>query len=256
MIDVKYFAGFVDADGSLLLHVQKRDNDRYGIYPKVNIGQLTFRDQNLRELAEYFSVNLYYRENADMTLIDLTGRKAQRFIELIINHLVIKNDLANYLLSLPSEVNKEELKAIKKVIKNLRKKDVPTKNHPSRKWMAGYIDGDGCFYAKITSTGVLNTKLIIASSVDALAGLNLIKKAFGGSIRTKGNSAHYELHLGVSKTKELYEFCGKHLRIKKTQMLLVHDYIGANKHSKSHGASKEDNQSFCSTLATTKYIGR
>lgn len=256
MIDVKYFAGFVDADGSLLLHVQKRDNDRYGLYPKVNIGQLTFRDNNLKELAAYFSVNLYYRKEANMTLLDLTGRKAHRFIELIVQHLVIKDELAKYLLALPQEVSKEELKAIKSVIKNLRKKDTPTKNHPSRKWMAGYIDGDGCFYGKTTSTGVLNTKLIIASSADALAGLNLIKKAFGGSIRIKGNSSHYELHLGVSKTKELYEFCGKHLRIKKTQMLLVRDYIGANKHSKSHGATKEDNKNFCSTLATTKYIGR
>jgi hypothetical protein len=256
MIDVKYFAGFVDSDGSISIHVQKRDNDRYGLYPKVNIGQLTFRDYNLKELAEVFDVNLRYREDTKLTLIDLTGNKARRFIELIKNHLVIKDELAEYVLTLPKEVNKEELKSIKKVVKSLRKKTTPTKNHPSRKWLAGYLDGDGCLYAKVTKSGVLNTKLLVSSAVDAQAGLKLIQKAFGGYINISGNAARLEIHLGVSKTKELYEFCGKHLRIKKTQMVLINDYVGSNKHSKSHGATYSDNKQFCETLATTKYIGR
>ena len=256
MLDVKYVAGFVDADGSILVHVQKRDNNRYGLYPKVNIGQLTFRDHLLREIAEEYDVPLYSREHADMTLIDLTGTKAERFLQLIKKHLVVKDDLAEYVLNLPREVSGEELKSIKKTIKFLRRKDLSTKNHPSRKWMAGYIDGDGCFTGRVNSRGVLTTRLTIASSCDALAGINLIKKAFGGSVRIVGNSSYYELNLGVSKTKELYEFCGKHLRIKKTQMALIRDHVGNNKHSKSHGATEEQNKEFCRALATTKYVGR
>jgi hypothetical protein len=256
MIDVKYFAGFVDSDGSILIHVQKRDNGRYGLYPKVNIGQLAFRAQNLHELAKHYDVNLNERKAAEMLLIDLVGNKARNFIELIKNHLVIKKDLADYILQIPSEVSKEELDSIKKVVKSLRKKDIPDKNHPSRKWMAGYIDGDGCFTAQVKQNGTLNARLVIASAVDALAGLHLIQKAFGGSIRTKGNSAHYELHLSLSKTKELLDYCGEHLRIKKTQSVLVRNRIGENKHSKSHGATYETNKAFCEALATTKYIGR
>ena len=257
MFDAKYFAGFVDADGSLSVHVQKRDNGRYGLYPKVNIGQLEFRDHSLREIAKFYDVSLYTRKGTDMTLLDLTGNKAVRFIEQIKQHLVIKQELAEYLLTLPSEVSDDELKAIKKVVKALRKKDVPTKNHPSRKWMAGYIDGDGCFYAKIKRNGTLDTRLVIASSADALAGLNLIKKAFGGSIRTSGqNTAHYELFLGVHKARELFDFCGQHLRIKKAQAELVKAYVCENRHSLSNGGTYESNKRFCETLATTKYLGR
>lgn len=256
MLDVKYFAGFVDADGSILLHVQKRGNDRYGLYPKVNIGQLTFRDENLKELSAFFSVNIRYKKEAGMSLIDLVGTKARNFIELIKNHLVIKKELAEYVLTVPNEVSNEELKAIKKVIKSLRKNNVPSKNHPSRKWMAGYIDGDGCFYARVKANGSLDAKLNIASSADAQAGLNLIKKAFGGNIFSKGNSSHLEIHLGVKKTKELFDFCGQHLRIKKPQAILVNEYIGMNKHSFSNGASYEKNKQFCGLLATTKYLGR
>lgn len=256
LLDVKYVAGFVDADGSIMAHIQKRDENRYGLYPKVNIGQLTFRDNLLREISEEYDVNIYRRESADMSLLDLTGTKAERFLQIIKKHLVIKDDLAEYVLNLPKEVSKEELKEVKKTIKFLRKKDVSSKNHPSRKWMAGYIDGDGCFTGRVNQKGVLTTKLTIASSCDALAGINLIKKAFGGSVRIVGNSSYYELSLGVSKTKELYEFCGKHLRIKMTQMALIVSHVGENKHSKSHGATEEQNREFCRALATTKYIGR
>lgn len=257
MIDVKYFAGFVDADGSLTIHVQKLANGLFKIYPKVNIGQLTFRDQNLKELAKHYELTLFRREHADMTLIDLTCRKAFSFISLIKNHLVIKDELAEYILSISGqEVTTEQLKTIKSIIKQLRKKNTPSKNHPSRKWMAGYIDGDGCFYARITSNGVMNCKLIIASSADALAGLELIKKAFGGEIRIFGNASHYSLYISSSKATELYEYIGQHLRIKKDQLLLVRNYIGNNKHAKSKGATYEGNKQFCETLATTKYIGR
>lgn len=256
MIDAKYFAGFVDADGSLGLHVQKRDNNRYGLYPKVQIGQLTFRDQNLKELADKYGVGLTYKPDAEMSFVSLVGTKARRFIEMIKEHLVIKDELAEYLLTLPNEVSNEELKAIKKVVKGLRKKNFPTKNHPSRKWLAGYIDGDGCIYGLVKSTGTLCTKLVVASSTDAQAGLRLIQKAFGGNIRVKSNSSYYELHLGTSKIQELYHFCGKHLRIKKTQMEIAHDYIGNNRHSKSQGATYDTNKKFCETLATTKRIGR
>lgn len=257
MIDTKYFAGFVDADGSILIQPYKLANGMFKIYPKVNIGQLAFRAQNLKELADYYDVKLVTREAADMLLVDLNGSKAVSFLMLIKKHLVIKDELAEYVLSVSDkEVTQEELDSIRLVIKQLRKKNTPTKNHPSRKWMAGYIDGDGCFYAKVKTTGVMDCRLIIASSADALAGLELIKKAFGGHIRIVGNSSHFTLNLSKHKAIELYEYIGQHLRIKKSQIILVREYVGNNKHAKTCGATYESNKQFCETLATTKYLGR
>lgn len=257
MIDVKYFAGFIDADGSFNLFVQKLANGLFKIYPKVSLAQLEFRNESLRELAEHYGVAVHTINNGTLTNVSLHCAKAITFINLIKNHLVIKKEVAEYLLSVAGkEVTEEELKAIKSVVKQLRKQNVPNKNFPSRKWMAGYIDGDGCFYSKVTKNGVLNCKLIIASSSDALAGLELIKKSFGGSIRIEGNSSKYELHISSSKATELYDYIGKHLRIKKTQMELVRNWVGENRHAKSKGATYETNKKFCETLATTKYIGR
>lgn len=255
MIDFKYFAGFVDADGSISIHVQKRDDDRYGLYPKVQIGQLAFRNDNLKEVADLYNVNLITRKLDGLTLVELTGSKAEMFLNNIKKHLVIKDDVCEYILSLPKEVNRKELSAIKTIVKQLRKKNTPTKNFPSRKWMAGYIDGDGCLDCTIKPNGTLSTRLTIASAVDAQAGCRLIAKQFGGNFTIRGNALHYQISMSLSKTREIYDYCGKHLRIKKAQMELVHNYVGQNKHSKSNGATFETNKSFQRTLATTKSLG-
>lgn len=258
MIDTKYFAGFVDADGSISLHVQKRDNDRYGLYPKMQLGQLSFRKYNLEEIAKTYGVLVRERTGTDFSLVELTGSKAITFLNLIKAHLVIKDEVCEYILSLPKEVSKEELKAIKTVVKNLRKKNTPTKNQPSRKWMAGYVDGDGCFDCVVKSSGVLSARLTIASAADAQAGVKLIQKQFGGNFYfpQKGNACNYQVSLSTSKLNEIYDFCGKHLRIKRTQIELLYNYVGMNKHSKNSGATYESNKSFQQALATTKYLGR
>lgn len=256
MIDNKYFAGFVDADGSITVHVQKRDNDRYGLYPKVQVGQLTFRSGNLKEIAETYGAGVKEKVGTDFSVVELTGSKAYTFLNLIKNHLVIKDEVCEYILSLPKEVSKEELKAIKRVVQKLRKKNTPSKNFPSRRWMAGYIDGDGCFDCTVKSTGVLSARLTVACAVDATAGVCLISKQFGGNFTYKGNTCYYQVSLGVAKMNEIYDYCGKHLRIKKTQCELLQNYVGANKHSRTKGATYESNKSFQNSLATTKYLGR
>lgn len=257
MLDYKYVAGFVDADGSVLVHVRKREDGLFSIYPKVQIGQLAFRDELLREVADQYKVSVYTKSGTDFNTVELTGRKAVNLLENIKSHLVIKDEVANYILGLPKVVGKEELKLIKKSIKILRGKSHPTRNHPSRKWAAGYIDGDGCFSGSVKRNGTLNIKLSIACHSKATAGILLIQKAFGGNIHYgSGNTCGYECHLSMHKVREFYETFGKHLRIKKTQMVMIRDYIGENKHSKSSGATYESNSEFFKALATTKYMGR
>lgn len=256
MLDFKYFAGFIDADGSLGIHVNKAADGSFIIYPKVHLGQVQREVDNLKEFADYYDVEVRYRDVNSLYVVELTGTKAQRCLESVKKHLVIKDELAEYILSLPARATEEELKAYRIVIKNLRKKNTPSKNFPSRKWMAGYVDGDGCFYSRCDKKGTLQTKLIIASSADALAGLNLIKKAFGGCILVRGNQSKYELFLSQTKLNEIFDYIGKHLRIKKTQMVLLKDYVGSGKCSKYNGATYEQNKAFSELLATTKYIGR
>lgn len=259
MIDEKYTAGFVDADGSIGIHPVKLVDGSFRIHAKLQLGQLAKNDQTLRDVAEEYDVAIRPKvqpNGAIFHTVDLVGTKATMLLDRIGKHLVIKDELAKYVVSLNgSTVNGPTLKSIKQVVKLLRKKDVPTKKHPSRKWMAGYVDGDGCFYARVGKNGVLNSKLVIATSADALAGISLVQKAFGGHIRTQGRAAYLEVYLSSTKIKELYAYFGTHLRNKKSQMLLAHDFIGSGKHSRARGATLESLEQFCEVLSTTKSIG-
>lgn len=254
MIDFKYAAGFVDADGSIQIHALKLEEDKFSIYPVVSMTQLPIRSMFLHECAKFYELSVH-RNYRGADEIRISGTKGRRFLEQIKNHLVIKQELAEYILNLPQFVRQEELKAIRKVIQNLRRNNTPNKNHPSRRWTAGYIDGDGCISASVTKKGGLECRLSVSSWVHAQAGIKLLQKAYGGYIVEQSNTANWRVNLNPSKVQEFKELFGKHLRIKKTQLELAYDFIGTNKHSKRNGATIEDYRNFCETLATTKSLG-
>lgn len=255
MLDFKYLAGFVDADGSLQIHAKKFDTF-FSIYPVVSLSQLAWRDYNLREIAAFYELAVHHNKRDGTSEVRVSGDKGRRFMEAIHKHLVIKDELAKYILSLPSRVEEAELKAIKKSINLLRQKNVPTKVHPSRRWAAGYIDGDGCLSASLVRNGEgLECRLSVSSWNRAKAGLELLMKTFGGYIVDVGNASNWRLNLNSTKVNELYNHFGKHLRIKKTQMEIVKAFIGENKHSKRLGCTNEQRQEFVKMLATTKSKG-
>lgn len=252
MIDFKYAAGFVDADGSIQIHAKKFD-DKFSIYPVVSITQLPHRSNLLHDIAKFYELTVY-RNNRGTDEIRISGTKGRRFLEAIKNHLVIKGELAKYILDLPQFVDDVELKAIKKVIQNLRRNNTPNKHKASRKWAAGYIDGDGCISASVTNKGGLECRLSVSAWIHAQAGLFLLKDLFGGYIVEQANTANWRVNMTPTKVQEVSEFLGKHLRIKKTQLEITNDFIGKNRHSKKNGATVEDYHSFCRTLATTKSL--
>lgn len=252
MIDFKYAAGFIDADGSIQIHAKKFD-DKFAIYPVVSITQLPHRSNLLHDISEFYSISVH-RNARGTDEVRVSGKKGANLLEHIAKHLVIKQELAKYVLSLPKFVDEVELKAIKSVIKNLRRNNSPCKHRASRRWAAGYIDGDGCISASMTRRGAMECRLSVSSWIHAQAGIVLLKEHFGGYIVETANTANWRVNLNPSKVQELYEFLGKHLMIKRTQLELAYDFIGKNKHSRRLGATEEDLRSFCETLATTKSI--
>lgn len=252
MIDFKYSAGFVDSDGSIQIHAKKFDN-KFAIYPVVSITQLPHRSNHLHDIAEFFDLSVHLNARGTEE-VRVSGTKGRRYLEHIKNHLVIKQELAEYVLNLPKFVEEPELKAIKKVIQNLRKNNTPCKHRASRRWAAGYIDGDGCISASVNSKGGFECRLSVSTWIHAQAGVILLKETFGGYIVEQGHTANWRVNLTPSKVQEIKEFLGKHLMIKKTQLELTYDFIGNNKHSRRMGATDEDLRNFCETLATTKSL--
>lgn len=252
MIDFKYAAGFIDSDGSLQIHAKKM-GDKFSIYPVVSMTQLPFRSQFLYDCAEFYELTVHHNQRGTDE-VRISGDKGRRLIEAIKKHLVIKQELAEYILSLPRFVNQEQLDAIRKVIQTLRRNNTPCKHRASRKWAAGYIDGDGCISASVTKKGGLECRLSVATWVHAQAGVFLLKEELGGYIVESKNTAYWRVNLNPSNVQKIKEWLGKHLRIKKTQLEIVYDFIGMNRHSKRNGATIEDYHNFCKTLATTKSL--
>lgn len=106
----------------------------------------------------------------------------------------------------------------------------------------------------MSSSGAFECRLSVSAWVHAQAGLVLLKEHFGGYIVETANTANWRVNLSPSKVQEIYEFLGKHLVIKKTQLELAYDFIGKNKHSRRMGATDAGIRNFCETLATTKSL--
>ena len=101
-----------------------------------------------------------------------------------------------------------------------------TKNHPTWAWVAGYLDGDGCYTNK---KNVKNVGCI--SHYQDLCGLQLLKKAFGGTIYPprEDNTVLWRVNLGKTNRSFALKFLRKmaqHSRLKKwkiEQLLNFHN---------------------------------
>lgn len=247
-MDVKYYAGLFDADGSFGIQANKLSNGNFKVNAVASIKQVSFRDRCLKELAEAMNCNTYKEsfENSwkDITSIRLVGKKALNLIEKLKNHLVIKREVVDFILEIHGqEVNETVLKTLKKMLKEIRYEIHPLKkNHPSRRWMAGYIDGDGCLRSQVRGYGGLTTKIEVTSYSRDTQGVELLKKAFGGTIIKHGrNAIRWVKYLNESNAQKVLGYFSNHSKIKRTQVLFVLDYLNKGKHLKSRGASLESN---------------
>lgn len=258
-MNVKYYAGLFDSDGSFQIQAVKLNNGNFKIHAKATICQLQFRDRPLKELADYFQVSLYDKgtkpHETAATQFVVVGNKALTLIQKIKNHLVIKKEVAEFIEQVHGqEVNEIVLKTIRGLLKELRYEIHPlTNNHPSSGWMAGYIDGDGCLRSQLSNRGKLDTKLEVTSYDRDMQGVELLKKAFGGSIHKHGqNAVRWVLHLNESNAQKVLGYFSNHSRIKRTQVLFVLDYLNKGKHLKKRGATFDSNKELKEKLQNLK----
>lgn len=211
----KYIAGLIDADGSIRLHFNKRKDGTYRAAASVKLSLVG----NIKYLAEEFNLNwrLYPRDRyKDCEEVYIFGKKAVNFLNRIKNHLRIKKHLAEWVIDNHGKVVKDpkELKyELRKVRAETANKDYG--RHPSRAWLAGYFDGDGCiaFHKRRNEcwfqiTGWSKDKKI----------LETLSKCFGGKVYNhSGDSVCYKLYLG-RKGAPIIEYIKAHVVIRKYQL--------------------------------------
>lgn len=222
----KYLAGFLDADGSI--QVMWRPLDRGNTNPEIQRPYLSLefsqredRDDVLKRIQKEFGGKLTTNVRGPYTQLTLFGSPAEQVLNRIKKHLVVKRDYAESVLSiLKQPCNRKEMQVWLKRQRRIRSFALP--NYPSRKWAAGYFDGDGSISARLNK-GRISAAIyfeVVAADYDS-EGIEILQKAFGGTINVLSkNRTHlrkWTLSVPPSKVKQIANHFGQYLIVKKTQ---------------------------------------
>jgi hypothetical protein len=223
----KYLAGFTDSDGCIGICWR---GGKYSPQLTLEWSQKTSQDEVIELIHKQFGGCLSYKVvgGNSYTRVGMKGKHALWILGRIKKHLVVKRSYAEHCISSVVDIGKTsnwkeraiELKEIRKI------KSLPLPNFPSRKWMAGYIDGDGSFFATMQRNGLKQSctcSLSIGCSIYDTAGIEIIQKNFGGNYikQAGGGVVLLVINLQPTKAKELIGYFGKHLIVKKDQAAFI-----------------------------------
>jgi hypothetical protein len=216
----KYLAGFVDAEGHLSVRA------RIGARPDLefSVAQHESFAAPLYALQEMFGGQIRTKHADGHLELCLRGGPARKAFERLKKYLVLKRDQAELFLDLVDRGKvlhtKADVAAVRTRVKEIRAYGATREpNYPARKWMAGYIDGDGSFVCKVCKkTGYAYPALSILAAPNYTVGLTLLHKAFGGRLQGIGQNLVWVIPLtDPSKIRQVVGHCAPHLHKKKAQ---------------------------------------
>lgn len=202
---VKYLAGLLDADGSLSFNF-KRDPNRPGrCFVGLNL-HLTASDavdkhgfvEGLPELTGMGVVTRYGANDQFAKWVVSKRADVEMLVPRLTKHMVIKARHWQWLLetwrdrrangATVSDQERDELTAASKESRATRVGPLRPKNHPTWAWVAGYLDGDGCYnyrrhYAKTTGYYQWSISVTAVAHVGDASVLEFLERSFGGSVR-------------------------------------------------------------------------
>lgn len=194
---VKYLAGLLDADGclsfdpttgydgnvrvSLKLTLTAADTiDRGGFV--LSLPGITGAGKTHRTYDKYTTWAVCHR--ADL----------ERLLPRLIKHMVIKAKHWQWMLDFwrdyrsqekgQKNLSQEEWQSLRQQYKESRVTRVgpiKPKNHPTWAWLAGYLDGDGCFSFRTSKNK--NMRLSVTAHINDASVLAFLQNSFGGTIR-------------------------------------------------------------------------
>jgi len=236
--EIKYLAGLLDADGSLSFKFCKSTSGKTFLYLILSISASVKIDvhnymQTLADRAGSVIGIEYEKETySDARCWRVQGRSdLDQLVPRLLKHMVIKakhwQTLYNYYTELKGIDITDRVEELKQLSQESRNNTGPLKPkvHPTWAWVAGYLDGDGCYNFKKNAMHVG----VIAHVKDVCA-LQFLYKAFGGSLYEpqKDNTQLWRHGVGPSQKSFALMFLRgvvKHSRLKKhkiEQMIAFH----------------------------------
>lgn len=238
---IKYLAGLLDADGSLSFAF-KHDQNREGRY---FVGLTMHLASSVAVDKKGFVDTL--TKQSGMGTLSYSGEKGQfktwciskradleMLLPRLVKHMVIKAQHWQWMLDVwrNARVNgktlslteREAMTQAAKESRRLNRGPLKPKNHPTWAWLAGYLDGDGCYaYRSNVYNGYRQwtIKVSAVAHINDIGVLEFLLRSFGGRIADQGQSPNvkiWERSLGYQNRSFALRFLphvAKHSRLKR-----------------------------------------
>lgn len=233
MLTEKYLAGLIDADGSFGVRFFRRPQGDYRPAMFLQVSQKAARNRILSLLQESFGGTISTNEGATgysggpQTVWSLPHSETMKLLYRLDKYMVVKRGRAPLMVDYVhnnSRVSEDRLEAHRAQLDTIRSYRHQLPNYPSRQWMAGYFDGDGCFASRIDKkSGYCYLSLRVTAHKNDSNSIDLLHKAFGGLINySKGEHLPcWVLHLPPSKALQTVGHFAQHLVVKKAEAYFV-----------------------------------
>lgn len=238
--EIKYLAGLLDADGCLSF--QFVDGK---LYMEMSLAASESIDRHgyIDSLGERLgSVNIRHYPGTNWSPSHqwrLFGRKhLNLFLPRVVKHMVIKGAHWKRMYDKWVELKgvsltESQIEELKEWSQESRKQSGPIKpkNHPTWAWVAGYLDGDGYYSLTQRKKTLSASKIGCCCHMDDRVAIDLLVKAFGGSVRQEGTTLRWYRSMGKQSKSFAVPFLKKvhtHSRLKKwkiEQMLAYHNQL-------------------------------
>lgn len=200
---VKYLAGLCDADASLSLVKAEGEDGRIRINMKLHLVAADDIDRHgfVESLPALTGLGNVYRTYDKYTSWSVMRRAdLEMLLPRLIKHMVIKAQHWQWLLDFwrdwrsqergQKSMSQEEWDAFSEKCRESRRTRVgplKPKNHPTWAWLAGYLDGDGCYSFRTSKNH--NMRLSVTAHVSDASVLDFLQKSFGGTIKPNSRRA-------------------------------------------------------------------
>jgi len=248
---VKYLAGLLDADGSLSFTFKGDPNNegRHYLGLRLNLTAADAVDkdrfaESLPTLTGFGTTMRYGKQNQFVQWIVVKRADLEMLLPRLIKHMVIKANHWQWMLDMwraarvegktCSTKEREALTAASKESRRLNRGPIRPKNHPTWAWLAGYLDGDGCYsYRKNLVNGYWQWTINVSAvaHINDIGVLEFLQRSFGGQLIGQGQSDNVKLwkrSLGYQNRDFALRFLphlAKHSRLKRDKIeAMIHHH--------------------------------
>lgn len=238
--EIKYLAGLLDADGSLSIKAVKSKSTGK-TYVQLRLSLFAAKKIDRKGYVKYLASHFGSLTEDDYGYSWSVSKRSDHNMLLprLFKHMVVKAKHWKTLFDFYTNkkgvpLTEDETSSLREFSDKSRKNTGPLKhkNFPTKAWVAGFLDGDGCYLMRKNSKNRhIQMSIDVACEESDRVGIDLLRKAFGGYINQMSNSTNLRWKRNLGKRDKSFAVtflknCHRHSRLKQwkiEQMLNFHE---------------------------------